>query len=308
VQETHYDPWGLELTGIGYEYAGVKKNKYLYNGKELIEEAGLQYYDYGARMYDPAIGRWGVVDPKSELYYHFSPYNYTLNNPVLFIDPDGQAVYYNKRGREIGVDENGRDDGQVTFISNNKEARQIMKHIKKAYKEGNKSDAIIDSQNVNSGVTLSRNAGEGVLSAIGRVEKDTSPGANNANLHEEGGHSENGVVVNWKPGSTRSVGKGARIPPFNGVATPAIGDLNTYWHVHTSKKLETTNQDGETVTERGSTNPSPGDYTYQRGLQRRGYSGYAIQVGTSGNRVNFYRESGIFFKTSIKSFRKAIKN
>jgi RHS repeat-associated protein len=93
VQETHYDPWGLELTGIGYEYAGVKKNKYLYNGKELIEDAGLQYYDYGARMYDPVIGRWGIIDP---LAYHpnqvdKSPYAYAWNNPVNLTDPDGRC-------------------------------------------------------------------------------------------------------------------------------------------------------------------------------------------------------------------------
>jgi RHS repeat-associated protein len=92
AQETHYDPWGLELTGIGFQYGGIKANKYLYNGKELIEDNGLQYYDYGARMYDPVIGRWGVVDPMADSYQAFSPYNYTLNNPVKFTDPNGMWV------------------------------------------------------------------------------------------------------------------------------------------------------------------------------------------------------------------------
>lgn len=79
----HYYPFG----GIFASTSSVQP--YKYNGKELDRKGGLDWYDYGARMYDAALGRWHAVDPMADKYYGISPYNYCLNNPFRLIDPNG---------------------------------------------------------------------------------------------------------------------------------------------------------------------------------------------------------------------------
>ena len=84
VEETnHYYPFG------GVFAATNNVQPYKYNGKEFDSKNGLNWYDYGARHYDAALGRFISVDPMAEKYYGISPYTYCGNSPVNRIDPTG---------------------------------------------------------------------------------------------------------------------------------------------------------------------------------------------------------------------------
>jgi RHS repeat-associated protein len=96
--EYQYDAWGLSIenqmmassfTAQFGKFAAT--NRYKYNDKEYISDSKL--YDYGARHYDPVVGRWGAVDPLADEPEQVdkSSYAYAWNNPVYYTDPDGRC-------------------------------------------------------------------------------------------------------------------------------------------------------------------------------------------------------------------------
>ena len=64
-----------------------------YNGKEYEDNFGLNMYEYGARNYDPAVGRFFNIDNYAEKFSNMKPYQYAGNTPTYFIDKNGEYIY-----------------------------------------------------------------------------------------------------------------------------------------------------------------------------------------------------------------------
>ena len=101
VQQNDYYPFGAKV--VRDDYVNADDNRFLFSGKESQELLDLNAYDFGARMYDALLGRWNTVDPLGEKYVNLSPYNYCVNNPLVYVDPNGEDAMITIEGNVITI-------------------------------------------------------------------------------------------------------------------------------------------------------------------------------------------------------------
>ena len=145
IEDTNdYYPFGLSFINGGasnFSPSTTFKN-YKYNGKEL-QETGM--YDYGARFYMPDIIRWGVIDNKAEKYTTESPYTYALNNPIRFIDPDGNEVYCPSCKTEADwANYRGYWENALEMTGQNMYTGQLNSNIKVTFMEGDMTRPVVN--------------------------------------------------------------------------------------------------------------------------------------------------------------------
>jgi RHS repeat-associated protein len=95
IEESNYYPFGLKHKGynnVTNPNGNSTAQKWGYADKKMDDDLSLNLIDFGARMYDPAIGRWNTTDPLSEEYFNYSPYVYVQNSPIQIIDPNGMEI------------------------------------------------------------------------------------------------------------------------------------------------------------------------------------------------------------------------
>lgn len=310
LQEDHYYPFGLTMRGLGKQ----GNNPWKYNGKEFQEDLDLGWYDYGARHYDPALGRFINIDLLADEFNNLSPYNFVYNNPIRFTDPTGLApeddVFLSEKGEEMFRVVNDKPDR--TFLikttkttaqiytpdeivtgnagNSNPISKQAAKDTETQLKAGN-----VSGPHMNNLIQIENQDNRRIMADI--VSKDDgSGGTKPSNNREFGGSNSNGGVVAESP-------PGAVVDPSKqseaSITHTTTSQTRSSFHSHPGGKVVI----GPGVNTVGGTTRT---FSFQQGPSshdiKNSGPGINTQFGRGNGRVHFFNNTGVVGTLPFKRF------
>ncbi|RMG20118.1 MAG: RHS repeat-associated core domain-containing protein, partial [Methanobacteriota archaeon] len=234
IQENHYYPFGLEMTGPWAPPQTQPANPYRYNGKELNTDLGLDWYDYGARWYDPVVGRFTGVDPVAEKFAYVTNYNYAENEPVGSVDlwglqrvrVNGNYLYKERNAARRKITEVG------AFMRNPSAALSVGKYTNGSTNISSVSGRIArhlaEKGNMTSGIGTERNALRHVIwSAKMTQEFGVEVADELANAHEGIGPYNDVEILYGEPFEGSMSGADSTVDILNNKIGQKIGRENS---------------------------------------------------------------------------------
>jgi RHS repeat-associated protein len=232
-----YYSYGLQNLQMSSTQYGSKPQNYKYNGKELIKDFKLEQEDFGARLYSPQIGRWCMTDRFASKYMEMTPYHYGANNPIKYIDVNGDSLWithgtgflglggnetllynngslYNRDGSAYIGKVNGflgKAVGSLKQIGRTEEGGTMLAELQSS----TNNFSIEKTSGNNEFIPSDKNRGHSNQFSTDPAESSTLAAMNNAGFNLSGG---SGGVIRWD-------GLGAELPTTSGGQSNRTTDL-----------------------------------------------------------------------------------